>query len=78
MKLIVVDDRHHNFLLHVFETYTRNGIATTELAIATETFQRLEHTREVPPLPEDIHIGKAQLTDVGPNGVTLEVPLAPE
>ena len=72
MKIIPMDEDEYRYLSHVFESYVRNGIPSTELGIAAATFQKIQ---QAPDVPIDTHLGNATLADIGPNGVTLEVPV---
>jgi hypothetical protein len=72
MKLIAVDERIHDYLLHVFEAYTRAGIVPGELGLAAEAYQHLVQARDI---PIDQLLSQAKVAEVGPNGVALEVEL---
>lgn len=73
MKIIVLEAQQYEYLNHVLDSYTRKGIAAGELPIAADVFLRIQQAKE---LSDDaLHLGNAQLKSVGPNGVSLEVPL---
>jgi hypothetical protein len=70
--LIVITLTHpeqFSFLRHVFETYSKSGIQPENLPIAADTYLALSRAREIP-VKQDL--GKARITDFGPNGIALE------
>lgn len=74
--MIVVALKHpkqYEFLKHVFAHYTGSGLPPEELAIAADTYEALLHAQTIQP---DLHMGKAEVKEAGPNGVVFEV--APE
>jgi hypothetical protein len=67
------------FLLHLFENYTRSGNMTPDqLPLAADTYACVVQSREIPldpaegKQPQNIHLGKAKIAEMGPNGVALD------
>jgi hypothetical protein len=65
----LIDTAQYEYLKHVLETYTRNGLAASELPIAANLYVRIMQAQEV----DETHLGKASVAAMGPNGVALEV-----
>lgn len=72
MKIIVVEDDHYAYLTHVYEGHCRNGLPTSELSIATRTFERIKEARTLAP---EVALGPAKVVDMGANGIALDVTL---
>lgn len=73
--MIIIALTHPNqldFLKEVIDSYTQAGMPSDLLPVAADTYMAVMQAREIPVEP---HLGKAQMTEVGPEGVVLEVPV---
>jgi hypothetical protein len=71
MKILLLPtEKHYEFLAHVFETYARKGMPGDQLRIAAEVHECLMNVEDLP-VPDNL--GAAKVTNMGPNGVGLEL-----
>jgi hypothetical protein len=68
VKVVVLPENLHTYLLHVFQTYTRSGMDPGECEIAAATWQRINN-------PQTIDYSQLGPVDakVTPEGVTVDI-----
>lgn len=69
LKVILLPEKYHDYLVHVFQSYTRAGIPAEECAIAAETWNRLSNPQTV----DYSQLGPAKVESLSPDGVVLSM-----
>lgn len=68
VRAILLPEPFYQFLMNVFESYVRGGgITTAELAVASETYKRLDAAQSV----DFSSLGKMKVDAAGPGNLAL-------
>jgi hypothetical protein len=69
MKVIILPPELYDYLAHIIKAYTASGIDPDEGMLAFGLWQRVKHAQEI----DVSKLGKVELAEIGPEGVTLEI-----
>lgn len=70
MKVIVLDEPQYQYLMHAFAGHSQAGLPPQELILAALTYRGLASARDV---DDTVHLGKAEITELGPKGIALNL-----
>ena len=69
MKIIVMPEELHEYLMFCFDKQVQSGITAEDLHIAAETFRCLKEAKTV----DFSNLGKADLEKIGHSGIGLSI-----
>lgn len=64
------DIKQWEYLCHVLDKHAQGGLPASELPLAADTYIALMRAKQ---LPLEQNLGEAKITELGPNGVAIEV-----
>ena len=72
VKVVVLPENLHSYLIHVVESYSRAGIDPNECSHMAQLWDRVNKAQAV----DYSKLGPVKVTDISPDGVELEIPPA--
>jgi hypothetical protein len=69
LRVLILPEESFQYLLFLFEQHMRGGIPSDEVFAAADFKTRMSKVQAV----DFSKLGKAQLKDIGPNGIEMEL-----